>query len=77
MIAQVPAPLRRPTSFEFGAGPPRGARPSLDAAGPGAHELAGSDLGSEIGDSRPASLDYGPRARPRPASPATSWAPAR
>lgn len=50
----TPSGDARPVSFDFGQGPPRGPRGSLEM---------GSDLGSELG-SRPGSLDYGRRAPP-------------
>jgi hypothetical protein len=57
--ASTPDPAR-PVSFDFGQGPPRGPRASMDA---GSDLAPGSELNSPV-QSRPTSLDYGPNAPP-------------
>ena len=57
--ATTPDPAR-PVSFDFGQGPPRGPRQSVDV---GSDLSPGSELNSPI-QSRAASMDYGPNAPP-------------
>lgn len=52
--ATTPDP-KRPVSFDFGQGPPRGPRDSMEA---GSDLAPGSELPSPMG-SRPTSMDYG------------------
>ena len=58
--ATTPDPAARPVSFDFGQGPPRGPRQSMDV---GSDLGPGSQLNSPI-QSRAASMDYGPNAPP-------------
>lgn len=57
--ASTPDPAR-PVSFDFGQGPPRGPRQSVDI---GSDLTPGSELNSPTA-SRPTSMDYGPSAPP-------------
>ena len=61
--ATTPDP-KRPVSFDFGQGPPRGPRDSMDA---GSDLAPGSELPSPMG-SRPTSMDYGAAATAPPPS---------